>query len=198
MADDDARADAHAAYAELTSQQRRGVIGRATLRMLLSVAMLVIIFVIVPPEDLAKGNAGAGVVVGLVLLGLMVAWELRRVMQDPYPEVRAATGLLVLVVALVVVFALTYSAMSVADPSSFTESVDKSDAIYFTVTTLSTTGFGDIAAKSETARWVVTTQMLFDLIAVVGLARVFVLAAKTSRARRSRGAAESEAGAASE
>ena len=198
MADDETRDEAHAAYAELSTKDRRRVIGKATLRMLLSVAILVAIFIVVPPEDLAKGTPGAGVLFALVLLGLMVAWELRRVLQDPYPEVRAATSLFVLVVALVVLFALTYTAMSVANPASFTESLTKADAIYFTVTTLSTTGFGDIAADTEVARWVVTTQMLFDLVVVVGLARVFVLAAKTSRARRSKGASGSGTGASSD
>lgn len=176
--------DAHAAYAELSTRDRRRVIGKATLRMLLSIVILVVIFIVVPPGDLAAGTPGVGVTLGIVLLAGMVAWELRRVVQDPYPEVRAATGLMVLVVALVIIFALTYAAMSVATPAAFTEALDKSDAIYFTVTTLSTTGFGDIAANSQAARWVVTTQMLFDLIVLVGLARVFVLAAKTGRARR--------------
>lgn len=197
MADDDVHAQAHAAYAELSKKDRRRVIGKATLRMLLSIAILVVVFIVVPPADLATGSPGTGLLVGLVLLGAMVAWELRRVLQDPYPEVRAATSLMVLVVALVVVFALVYSAMSVANPAAFTEVIDKSDAIYFTVTTLSTTGFGDIAAASEAARWVVTTQMLFDLVVVVGLARVFVLAAKTSRARRSKATPDSDSGATS-
>jgi hypothetical protein len=198
MAADDVHAEAHAAYAELSKKDRRRVIGKATLRMLLSIAILVVVFIVVPPADLATGSPGTGLLVGLVLLGGMVAWELRRVLQDPYPEVRAATSLMVLVVALVVVFALVYSAMSVANPAAFSEVIDKSDAIYFTVTTLSTTGFGDIAAKSAAARWVVTTQMLFDLVVVVGLARVFVLAAKTSRARRSKATPDSDAGAASD
>ena len=186
--------DVHAAYAELSMRDRRRVIGKATLRMLLSIAILVLVFIVVPPADLAAGTPGAGMTVGIVLLAGMIAWELRRVLQDPYPEVRAATGLLVLVVALVVVFALTYSAMSVASPAAFTESLDKSDAVYFTVTTLSTTGFGDIAANSQAARWVVTTQMLFDLVVLVGLARVFMLAAKASRTRRSKGASRDKKG----
>jgi hypothetical protein len=84
--------------------------------------------------------------------------------------------------------------MSVSNPAAFTEPLDKSNAIYFTVTTLSTTGFGDIAANSPTTRWVVTVQMLFDLIAVVGLARVFVLAAKAGRARRTKSAAAGDSG----
>jgi len=177
--------DVHAAYADLTRAQRRRVLGKATLRVALSLAIIITIFVLVPADDLANGTPGVGLTFGLLLLGAVISWELYRTVRDPYPEVRAATSLLVLVVFLITTFALTYTAMSVSNPAAFTEVLTKSDAIYFTVTTLSTTGFGDIAANSPTARWVVTAQMLVDLIAVVGLARVFVLAAKTARAKRS-------------
>ena len=52
------------------------------------------------------------------------------------------------------------------------------DGLYFAVTVFSTVGFGDIVAKSESARLVVTGQMLTDLVvlgvtikAVVGAVR---------------------------
>ena len=178
--------DAHAAFADLSRGPRRRVLARAILRMSLSIAIIIAVFVVVPADDLASGTPGFGLTLGVVLLVGMIAWELFRTVRDPYPEVRAATSLLVLVTLLVIMFALTYAALSVGDPASFTEPLDKSNAIYFTVTTLSTTGFGDIAADSATARWVVTAQMLFDLVAGVGRARVFSRAAKTGRARRNR------------
>ena len=113
-----------------------------------------------------------------MLLAALVAWELYRTLHDPYPEVRAAVALMVLVVAVVVLFALIYASMSMGDPGAFSEVLTKEDAIYFTVTTLSTTGFGDITGVSRAARWVVTAQMFFDLVLLAGLARVFLLAAK--------------------
>ncbi len=184
MADHD---DVNAPYANLTPAQRTRVIVRATGRMLLSIVAIVIMYIIVPPGDLVEGTPGLGMAIGIALVVGVIALQLMRTMRDPYPEVRAATSLMVLVTMLVAVFALTYASLCIANPGSFTEVLDKSDAIYFTVTTLSTTGFGDIAAVSPTARWVVTIQMLFDLVVLVGLARVFVLAAKTARARRSKG-----------
>jgi hypothetical protein len=57
----------------------------------------------------------------------------------------------------------------------------KVDAAYFTVTTLTTVGFGDISATSQAARVAVTFQMLFDL-AFLGVAvRVLVTAARRPR-----------------
>ena len=44
--------------------------------------------------------------------------------------------------------------------ASFTEPLTRADALYFTVTVFSTVGFGDITAKSETARVVLIVQML--------------------------------------
>jgi hypothetical protein len=184
----DSSAASRQAFASLTKRERNRVMASAVLRMMLSIGLLVIIYVITPPDDLAKGTLGIGLMLGVILLVVLIAWELHRTMNDPYPEVRAATALLVLVTAVVVVFALSYAAISAANTESFTEPLSKGDAIYFTVTTLSTTGFGDITAVSTAARWVVTGQMLFDLVLLVGLARVFMLAAKVSRARQSRAA----------
>jgi len=173
--------------ASLDKRARRRAIARATGRMMLSVAILVVVFIIAPADDLGRGTLGLGVFAAIALLVAIIGWELYRTLHDPYPELRAATSLLVLVTAVVVMFAITYAGMSAANASAFTEQLGKADAVYFTVTTLSTTGFGDITAVSESARWVVTAQMLFDLVLLVGLARVFMLAAKAARARRNRG-----------
>jgi hypothetical protein len=43
------------------------------------------------------------------------------------------------------------------------------DALYFSMTVLSTVGFGDIHATGQAARLIVTTQMLFDLVFVTSL-----------------------------
>jgi hypothetical protein len=43
--------------------------------------------------------------------------------------------------------------------------MDKVGAMYFTVTVFSTVGFGDITAKTDLARTLVTVQMLVNLAA---------------------------------
>lgn len=184
----DTEAAARLAFANLSRQERRRVMLNATLRMLLSIVLLVGVYILTPPKDVAEGTLGAGLIIAMLLLAGLVAWELYRTVRDPYPEVRASTALVVLIVAVIVIFALIYASISAADPAAFTEPLSKEDAIYYTVTTLSTTGFGDIAAVSPGARWVVTSQMLFDLVLIVGLARVFMLAAKAGRARKVRAA----------
>jgi hypothetical protein len=63
-----------------------------------------------------------------------------------------------------VLFAGTYVAMATTPPATSAST----DALYFAVTVFSTVGFGDITAKTEAARLVVTGQMITDLV-VVGI-----------------------------
>ena len=49
------------------------------------------------------------------------------------------------------------------------------------MTVFSTVGFGDITATSQTARSLVTLQMILDLIIIGAVVRVFVAAVKVAR-----------------
>ena len=63
----------------------------------------------------------------------------------------------------ILLFAGVYFAIGHATPGSFTQPLDHTDAIYFTVTVFATVGFGDIAPVTTTTRVIVTIQMLADL-----------------------------------
>jgi voltage-gated potassium channel len=65
-----------------------------------------------------------------------------------------------------VLFAGTYVAMAAHSAGNFGEHLTHTDALYFTVTVFSAVGFGDITAKTEAARLVVTGQMITDLVVV--------------------------------
>ncbi|WP_281367034.1 potassium channel family protein [Janibacter alkaliphilus] len=47
------------------------------------------------------------------------------------------------------------------------------DALYFTMTMVSTVGFGDITATGQLARVLVTLQMAFNLLFIAALVRLF-------------------------
>ena len=73
--------------------------------------------------------------------------------------------------------------MSRGDASSFTEELSRTDALYLTVTIFSTVGFGDISPKVESARLVVSTQMILDLV-ILGLGvRILLNAVERGRDR---------------
>ena len=60
-------------------------------------------------------------------------------------------------------FATTYFLMARANQTSFGAPLSRTDAMYFSSTIFTTVGFGDITAKGEAARLVVTVQMWLDL-----------------------------------
>jgi voltage-gated potassium channel len=82
----------------------------------------------------------------------------------------------------VLLFASAYVVMAGASPANFsTHPLTRTDALYFTVTVFSTVGFGDITAASQSARLVVTVQMLLDLLALGLVVRAFVSAVQAAR-----------------
>ena len=81
-------------------------------------------------------------------------------------------------------FAAIYFVMERASPASFSHHLTRTDSLYFTVTTFSTVGYGDITAASEAARLLVTVQMILDLLALGLGIRVFVGVVQLARQGR--------------
>ncbi|MEU4316360.1 potassium channel family protein [Nocardia sp. NPDC024068] len=81
-------------------------------------------------------------------------------------------GLLYLISLVVVFFALFYFVLESRDPGQFTELRTRNDALYYTVATLGTVGFGDIHAVGQAARIATTVQMAFDLVVIGTLVAV--------------------------
>ena len=98
---------------------------------------------------------------------------------------RAFEALGLIVPLFLLLFASTYFLMERVSAASFTQPLTRTDALHFSVTVFTTVGFGDIAAKSETARVVLIVQMLGDL-ALLGVgARVLLGAVRRGQHRRS-------------
>lgn len=159
--------------------RRRQVI-TVTVESLLTVAVLLALYYVVP--------SSSSIVVGFVLwvvvfLGVGV-FELRAIARDPRPVARAAVAMARVVPLFIVLFAWTYAAMSKSDPSSFSEPLTKSGALYFTITVLSTVGFGDITPVTDPARLAVSVQMICDLVVIGILVKLIVGVAKSARAQR--------------
>ena len=71
--------------------------------------------------------------------------------------------LLLLIEVSTIMFALAYFAMSVFSPGQMVGIVTLMDSLYFTMTTLATTGYGDIHAQGQLARAIVALQLAFNV-----------------------------------
>ena len=114
----------------------------------------------------------------------MSTYQVRAVTRSRHPGVRAVQALATTAPLFLLLFAATYFVMAAGDADAFnTHVLTRTDSLYFTVTVFSTVGFGDINATSQSARLLVTAQMVLDLI-VLGLGiRVFINAVEVGRKR---------------
>jgi len=164
--------------------ERRRVLARSGLRILGVALGAMLLYAFVPVPGSSGVAALIEMVVGLILFVALVGWQLHTIVRAEHPVLRAVEALAFALLMLVVVFAFTYLTISDADPQSFSETLGRVDAMYFTVSTISTVGLGDITPASPGARLVVTFQMLFDLALLAGLVRLVVLATRAGLRRQ--------------
>jgi voltage-gated potassium channel len=157
---------------------------RTLLRAVGSTAVLVTIYYLLPLDHSARWIAVTALVIGLAALLGLVAFQVRAISGSRYPGLRALEALAVTVPLFLLLFASTYLVMAALSARSFSQPLNHTDALYFTVTVFATVGFGDITATTAVARLVVTGQMIIDLI-ILGLgARVILGAVSRGRQRR--------------
>jgi hypothetical protein len=162
-------------YEELSPAQRNRLVTKMLSRSIL-VALLIVVAYYALPLDRPADAGLIILIVGLLALAGILTWQIRMIVGSPFPRIRAAETLIVGIPLLLVVFASVYFLIGKAQVDSFSETMSKTDAMYFTVTVFSTVGFGDITAKSESARTLVTLQMLFNLV-VFGLVAKLIFGA---------------------
>jgi voltage-gated potassium channel len=114
-----------------------------------------------------------GITVSLTAIVLcipLLARRARAVRVSHTPLVDALRAIAVFGAVLIVAFASMHYSIAFHGNNEYSGISTKLDAVYYTVTTLSTVGYGDITANGQVARLVVTTNILFNLIALgIGL-----------------------------
>lgn len=131
------------------------------LRLVGAAAVLTVAYYLIPARGRLSTTSwsvlfavGAAILAALVLL--LVGGLLRA-----GPDVRLQR-LFVLLCLTVFFFADAYYLLSQM-PGQIYDAHTKTDTLYFTITTVSTVGYGDVHAVSQLARIAVTIQILFDL-----------------------------------
>jgi voltage-gated potassium channel len=170
---------------DLQPRERRRAIARAGARMTATTVALFVLYAVIPVAGESGARALIELIAGLVVFGGILIWLALSIVKADLPEVRAVEALIVAVVILITVFAYTYLSLSRGNAASFTEPLDHASSVYFTVTTLGTVGYGDIAGKTEAARILITIQILLDLVVLIAIARAVLFAARFALRRPS-------------
>lgn len=178
---------AKADWGELTQRTRRRLALASLLRSLFVALAILVGYFVLPLSSHLATDTGLELLAGLLVLAVLLTWQVRSIVRSPYPAVQAIGALMVSAPLFLILFASTYYLMGDAAVDTFSEPLTKLDALYFTVTVFATVGFGDITAVSETARGVVTVQMVGGLVLVGLIARVIVGAVEEGRSRRAGG-----------
>jgi len=155
------------------SARRRGQRLWVLLRPVLTGVALLVVYYTMP---LNRGGSLPALLVGLGALAALVAWQIRAVTTSPSPRLRAIEALATSIPLYIVLFSVSYATTSFWDPDAFTEELDRTDALYFTITTLATVGFGDITPVSQAARIAVTVQMVSGLVLLGLVIKAFLSA----------------------
>lgn len=154
----------------------RRMIVRVVLRIVGSATALVTLYFLLPLDHSSAWFAVTMLVVGLMVFTGLVAFQVRSIFRSTFPGLRAVEALTTSVPFFLLLFASTYVVMAAMSASNFGGPLTHTDGLYFAVTVFATVGFGDITAKSEAARLVVTGQMIADLV-ILGLAIKVIMGA---------------------
>jgi hypothetical protein len=152
--------------------------------IVVAIVVLLALYALIPVTPEVNGGWVTRLVIGVIATIGVISLQVRALTRVRNPFVRLARSLVASVLFFVIAFATTYVAMSASAPDSFTEHLDKVGALYFSMTTLTTVGFGDITPVTHTARIVVILQMAGDLVVVAVASRLLFRVATTTHSRR--------------
>jgi voltage-gated potassium channel len=172
---------------ELTPRRRRWAVAFALLRSAAGGGLLVVAYYLLPLDQSLHAATMLKLAFGLVIFILVVCYEVWAIMRSNRPRLRAIQAISISLPLLLLIFAATYVLLQRNTAGSFTETITRTDSLYFTVTVFATVGFGDIAAVTEVARIVVTIQMIIDLIAIGLIAKVVLGAVQVAVRRQGEG-----------
>lgn len=144
-------------------------------RTSLTLILLTACYYLLPAEgpfhDAVAGTRWGASLIAFAGFVLVVRFQLRIARTKRTVRARAE-AMLTALYALILIFAVTYNQIAMHAPGQIDGIHNQTDALYFTVTIISTVGFGDINAVGTAARAVATGQMLINLIYIGTALRV--------------------------
>jgi hypothetical protein len=142
------------------------------------VSLLVSAFALIGPGEVSEVPAA---IVNLMFVGLtpiIVARGLvREIREERTVTFRTITGVLCIYLLIGIFFAFVYGVIDSFDDATFFPHVggaDTSDFLYFSFTTLTTTGYGDLVTENELGRSMAVAEALIGQIYLVTVVALIV------------------------
>lgn len=142
----------------------------SVITLLFVVVVTVVYFLLPVPHQMRESSWAILFSGGSLALAVLIVVRIRKLLRETAGA--RARGLIVVVCCAVLFFAWANLTLARV-PGEFADMQTKTDAVYFSVSTLTTVGFGDVHAASQLARAAVTMEMLFNLV-FLGTAVTFV------------------------
>ena len=127
----------------------------------------------------------------MALFGVIVGVQLPLIARSRYPGLRAVEAMALSVLIFLTLFARLYLSADAGDHAAFSQTLDHTTALYFTITVFATVGFGDIVAQTQAAMLLVSVQMLLDLVVLGVVVRLLLIAGQTRGAAQAAGREQS-------
>ena len=153
-------------------------------RLLATVAILLTIYYLMPVHGDGLASDLPWLVLDLLLFAGLVGAQVPLILRARHPVLRSIDAMTLIVALYLMLFARVYVSLSAADPEAFTQALDRSTALYFTVTVLATVGFGDIAPATNPIRLLVTVQMILNLVVLGAVLRLLFTVGQRGLERR--------------
>jgi voltage-gated potassium channel len=166
--------------ADLDRRQRRSALVRSGATIAAALALLLGALYLLPFDHFSSERSVVRLGVVIALVAAVFILQVRRISQAELPELRAVEALGIVIGVFLVGFSIVYLSMSRNNIHTFTQPLDPTRALYFTISVFSTVGFGDITPRTDYARLVVSAQMLLDL-AIIGVVVRMIFTAARSR-----------------
>ena len=106
---------------------------------------------------------------GLALVGWTMVSELGHLRRGEAS--RSSPALAMLILLLVMSFSLAFFLLESVSPGQIADLRTRTDALYFTLSTMATVGYGDVHAEGQAARALVSAVIAFDVVVVASLVR---------------------------
>jgi len=160
---------------------------RSAARAALTLTVLTAAYFELPFTLISQTSYLTAFLLGAAVVIVVLAVQARNILRSPYPRLRAVEALVTSGPLFIVLFAALHYVIAHVNPGSYTQTMTRLDALYFTVTTFATVGYGDISPVSQTARLAALVQMVCGLFLVGVIAKLLLGITQESRGRLTRG-----------